>query len=295
MFKRVLVPLDGSETSEWILPLAARVSAGAEWTFLRAIDLTLAGEIELGYLTDFTQREAMDNLSRLASRYTPTLGRVATQVEFGDAAGVILRDGQPEEYDLIAMTTHGRTGIERWMLGSVAERVLRSAKVPVLVAREQIAKLHEPLNVRRIAVALDGTVNSEVTVPIAEKIARELSAEITFIHVVEPHDFPKESRLGHLVIERLGRFENRVQELERQTSERGIHTQLTVTTGHPASRILDYCRENPVDLLLMATHGRSGIKRWFLGSVTEKVLRASEVPMLVVRSEEPAEAKKQTA
>jgi nucleotide-binding universal stress UspA family protein len=197
MFKRVLVPVDGSAVSEGVLPLASVVAREADWKLVRAIDVSLVREIEFSSLSDVIVRDARAHLESVATRFAPQLGRVNVLVDYGDPTSVILREAQPEERDLIAMTTHGRTGLDRFMLGSVAEKVVRASRLPVLVARNQTTP-----RVKSIVVALDGSPESETSLATAETLAREQSAAVTFLHVVEPTEYPHDSHVG--------RFERRL-------------------------------------------------------------------------------------
>lgn len=280
MFRRVLVPLDGSESALKVLPLAARLAPGAGWTFLTTVDLAWADDGISPY-TESLMKDAGGRLRRLAEQWTPALKSIETRVTVGDPSEAILGEAKPDAFDLVAMTTHGRSGLTRWLLGSVAEKVLRGSDIPVLVARSALGAKEEPI--RRIALTLDGFPSSEQALPLARHLARQHDAGLRLIHVIEPNNFSTDTELGRVVLDRLTRLELRVREVHAKLEGEGLTTEVVVTHGDPASRILDYCREHPVDLLVIATHGRRGIQRWTLGSVTERVLRAAEMPLLVTR------------
>lgn len=283
MFKRVLVPLDGSPTSERVLPVARALAPEADWTFLRVGDLSLTASIQVVGFRQILRSELQNQLEHLVTKYTGRLGSITSQFEVGDTADAILRESKPGERDLVAMTTHGRTGMARFMLGSVAEKVVRGSEIPVLVVRNEATPRNGETVIKNIAVALDGLPSSEQALKPTVEIARETGATIHFLHVLEVVRNSKDTELGRTILDSPTRFQDRVRHVAADVSNQGIKTEVCVTTGIPEARIVDFCRENPIDLLVMATHGRSGLGRCFLGSVTERVLRNSEAPMLITR------------
>lgn len=246
MMRDILVPLDGSPESERILPFARR----------------LGGSIRVVHA---------------GSGLGPYLGRLGFPYE--------QRTGQPWEAilaapapDLIAMTTHGRRGIQRMMLGSVTENVLRHATVPMLVCRPDV----EVRPWKKVVVPLDGSQAAERILPEAVDVARASGATIDAVAVSLPAvhaggigDFPMyyepEDPMPYL------------KSLCERVSRDGVPVRPVVRTGRAVSEILHHVAEVGAGLICMMTHGRTGLSRLLAGSVAEEILRLSPVPVLVRR------------
>ena len=204
----------------------------------------------------------------------------------GDVAGTIIDTASREEADLIVMTTHGYSGITRWMLGSVTERVFRGASCPVLAIRQD-----KPL--KHMLITLDGSRLAEQILSPAFGLAHQLSERVTLLRA----DF--EEKLTDLEI---GLLDLADSELCREIAEhpekrlsyyldcaagkfstQGLKLETVVVKGPPAQTILEFAEAEEVDLIAMASHGYSGMRRWVYGSVTEKVLRNANCAMLIVR------------
>ncbi len=174
------------------------------------------------------------------------------------------------------MTSHGRTGLSRWVIGSVAERVLEGGPCPVLLLRDGQPKTDVP---QRILVTLDGSGLSEMALDPALALAKRLGASITLLRVW-PHgaaDSLSDTSDPYLD-DVMARYANWNVPLTAATVE-------AVGSGaaNTALAILNYANNEAVDLIAMSTHGRSGLQRWVYGSVTEKVLRGTDGALLVVR------------
>lgn len=280
MFERVLVPLDGSAASECAIPLAARLAPRAHFTFLRAIDLSLVDRLQVDRFADPLRQGTQEQLETAAAPYADKLGSSTCRIEFGHPADVILRESA--DFDLIAMTSHGRTGWQRFILGSVAEKVIRASDVPVLVVRNEAARRFLTDPIRHAAVTLDGFATSEASLPLASRVSRELKLELQVVHVMSPPE--ADSMIGNAILSTLEKLQGRVNEVHCNLNREGVRSRLLVKEGDPAEQIIEFCKREPIDLLFMATHGRQGIGRWLIGSVTEHVLRVGECPMLVIRS-----------
>jgi nucleotide-binding universal stress UspA family protein len=207
----------------------------------------------------------------------------------GDIASTIVDLAIAENVDLITMTTHGYSGITRWMLGSVTERVLRHAPCPVLVVRcEGLPK--------NAVITLDGSELSESALSPGLALARLIGADVTLLFVDQT------KKLGDLELNLLdaagaglgqqialenddssSQYLRRIVE-KYQSPSQEINSVLL--GGPPAAAILDYVEREPVDLLIMATHGHTGLRRWVYGSVTEKCLHNTACAMLIVRPDE---------
>jgi nucleotide-binding universal stress UspA family protein len=192
------------------------------------------------------------------------------------------------------MATRGRSGIHRWLMGSVAEKVLRGATNPLLLVRgDEEGKSDGVATLKSIVVPLDGSKLAEIALPRAVDLAKKLGLEIVLTRayqiplstygVADAAYIPNPNALMNVVKEEAGAYlETKVNEL-RQNGVEKVSSILLLGSG--ADEIIDLARTTPDNLIAMSTHGRSGVKRWALGSVTEKVVRHSGDPVLVVRAE----------
>lgn len=303
MFERILVPLDGSLLAERALTVAGTIARqqGSTLLLLRVPvyrQVLVPGVAGYGvFLSDATLEESREEITAYLRDVQQRLAglevNVQTIVAQGDIAGAVVDQAAEADADLIVMTTHGYSGITRWMLGSVAERVLRGAPCPVLVIREDV-----PLN--HVLITLDGSPLAEAALEPGLALAQMLGSRATLLRV----DY--EEQLGSVELGLLELVDGGLcRELEITERERlnyylecvaekaarpGVPIDTVVLTGRPAETILDFLEREQVDLVVMATHGYSGLRRWVYGSVTEKVLRGvSCCAMMVVRPPETGE------
>jgi nucleotide-binding universal stress UspA family protein len=235
-----------------------------------------------------SQQELIDYLQTVAQNYAFPDVALRTEVISGDEASVIVDTAASENVDLIVMSTHGYSGLTRWMLGSITEKVLRAAPCPVLVVRSL-----DPIS--RILITLDGSELAEYSIEPGLEIARRLDGEVTLLRVEHaPAPSPLRFEQQKMTREAL-RDEDKVQKkiydfakiyLARMVEshrQSGQHIETAVSFETPAVGILDYAELNQTDLIVMSTHGRTGLAHWVYGSVTEKVLRGAECAMLIIR------------
>ena len=180
--------------------------------------------------------------------------------------------------------THGRRGVRRMLLGSVTEEVVRKAACPVFTVQAE-AEQAPGQAVHRILVPVDFSEASEMALLHATEIAQTYGADVHLLHVVEEVLYPSAygvdppSMSSQNVV---GRVENALGKMARE--EIGYEqVQVSATVGYAPLTILDYVEENEIDLVVIATHGRSGLDRVLLGSVAERVIRQSPVPVFVVK------------
>ncbi len=286
MFERILVPLDGSEIAESILPQVTRLlrRQDCHLHLLRVVDVHPGADFDAPVDLAGRWAEAEKYLNYMAKSLGDRGIRLRTSVVQGNPADVIRETTIREKIGMVAMSTHGRSGIRRWLFGSVTEKVLRSKlEVPILVVRSFPTAASASGEIRRILVPVDGSGAALAVIPSAVELARLFGAMIVAVHVTKQEfSFPLEATPEH----RLGRAVEALREA-------GADAVGVLAEGDPGCEILEACRVHCADLIAMTTHGRSGLSRWVLGSVTEKVLRASEVPMLVVPGfqVEPSEEK----
>jgi nucleotide-binding universal stress UspA family protein len=279
MFERILVPLDGSETAEKILPHVRRLPLmpESEIHVLQVVPFSLSGPDgqEVGSID-----QARRYVRRMTFQFVMEGIRAQGSVRVGAPALTILDMIRAERITMVALSTHGRTGFTRWLLGSVAESVLRESPVPVLVVRSLPAGSGQVVSrgrlertpFRTIVVPLEEEGPSSQALAAVKGFARSCDARAVLLHVCkDPVSCAPLSEQAFVAAER---------ELAREC----IPSSREQRTGNPADEILSVARERDADLVAMATHGRWGPSRWFFGSVTETVLRATAVPLLVVKA-----------
>lgn len=189
------------------------------------------------------------------------------------------------DIDVIVAGTHGRRGLQRLLIGSVAEEVLRTASCPVLTVRGDEERAAGG-SVRNILVPVDFSEASMEALRHAKELALTYGAQITLLHAVEEVVYPSAYGIeptnmpGPQVIDRV---EQNLAELAR--TELGYeHVVVEANVGYAPSTILDYANGHDIDLVVIATHGRTGLERMLLGSVAERVVRRSPAPVFVVKS-----------
>ncbi|HXG35978.1 MAG TPA: universal stress protein [Dehalococcoidia bacterium] len=295
MLKTVLVPLDGSPLAEGVLPYAESLAqaSGAELFLLTAIpEVATSGEYFGQRDLQKESEQAREYLAATSKQLSDLGLKIRTDVIVGiDVAGIILDCSQDCDADLIAMSTHGRTGITRWIYGSVTDKVLHHTHQPLLLVHSsKEEKPLRPLPVRRILVPLDGSPLAASVLPFVKGLAKDMGATIVLFHAVPPvgsyAGMAPDVNLGAVLEDLQKQGQEYLTQIAREIQAEGLETEAYVTLGFAVDDILRVSQEKQVDLIALGTHGRSGIGRWIMGSVTDAVLRRSALPCLVVRPEE---------
>jgi len=316
--KTILVPLDGSRQADQVLPHVAYLARTlkARVCLLRVLpdlydgvpalhDVVASYGVGEGMLVqapaqpslDARRREAEDEeLSALIELRAQGL-EAELEVHVGHPAEIIVETATAKQVALIAMATHGYSGLRRWALGSVTDKVIHTAPMPVYVVRGVVADAVQAPQLRRLLVPLDGSAFSRQALPLATELAVASGAELILLHVVTAvvnlayaDPFLGGSFAG-LTAEASKELADRAF-AELQTLAQQIHAQHGVTVrcvvglGLAPDVIIDETETREADLVVMATHGYSGLRRWALGSVTDKVLHAGRTPLLLVRASE---------
>jgi nucleotide-binding universal stress UspA family protein len=261
MIKRVLVPLDGSRLAEAALEPAVKLLEPVQGTLILLHAVTPAESFAMS-ASEFVgrqRRRARTYLDRLSSRLEDGRIGVRPRVVTGEASTAIVSTARGEDADLIALSSHGRSGVREWAFGSVAERVLRTASRPVLVFRGRA-----PFRVRRILLAVDESGPSLSILPVVMDVARGLEAEVRILHAGT-------------------RLPATVDRAIRALGRGGVPFRTRLSGGPAAKAILDAAREDEADVLAITTSGKTRQDRLFFGSVAEEVLRRAERPVLVMR------------
>lgn len=300
MITRMVVPLDGSATSEKVLPYARLLAERLR------IPVELIGVVDIAELVSHVSAERARVLDRLieegvrkSETYlkgvagTFAADSVICSITKGRAAEAIIEKAAAEASTLIAIATHGRSGFNRWLLGSVAEKVLRGTNNPVLLVRAANgAPLQQEASLESVIVPLDGSELAESVLPTVVDLAKKLDLGIVLFRAFHLHYGAYAGAEGSYGID----FDQLIEDLRQDAaaylekhrdaiSSQGIDKISCVAQeGLSADEIISFGRRSPNNLIAMCTHGRSGMQRWVLGSVTETVVRHSGNPVLVLRA-----------
>lgn len=210
---------------------------------------------------------------------------VQNQVEAANPAQRIVQYTDENRIDLVVMSTHGRTGLDRLLSGSVAEEVVRTAPSPVFAIRAD-AQRSPNRAVRRILCPVDFSDAADHALAHAKALALTYGAELNLLHVVEEVIYPSTYGVEPLSIP-TGEVLARVEEALGQMVQEDVgyeHVMVEATAGYAPTEILDFADERDVDLIVLATHGRTGMDRLLMGSVAERVVRGASRPVFVVKA-----------
>ena len=289
MFHKILCPIDFAPASQHALRLAARIAADhdAELTVVHVwyIPPLTAGEFPipadaLKTMIDDEQRgldEAVAQAVALGAKRVSS--RVLTGVPWDRIVDAVRQD---RAFDLVVVGTHGRTGIARWMLGSVAEKVVRHAPCSVLVARGR----GEAASLRHALCPLDFSEHSRFALEQAAQLVVAGGEGLSLVHVIEP---PRVHQTTPPLSDLVNDLDRRATlQLEQWASEtkraEGVAIASDIRVGDPASEVLSMIEDDDtIDLVAVGTHGRTGIQRVLIGSVAEKIVRHAPCPVLVAR------------
>jgi len=283
--QQVLVPLDGSLEAECVLPylrdLAPRFNA----------KVYILG-VGVGQKTRRVNRLLEDYIAKIAEELSEQGIKAEEAVLYGKAAESILDFAQSKKVDLILMATHGLSGVTRWWLGSVAEKVVSAASTPIMLVQAKRTEQHDARSkktIERILVPLDGSELGQAALPYAEMLTLKTGAALDLLHIVSPPGAIEASLLTGpdwikliQVLQKAG--EEYLKEVIQQLAERGTKATYEVMTGEPADKIVQYAEEKKASLIAMSTHGRTGLARWVMGSVADKVVHSASMPVWLVRS-----------
>jgi nucleotide-binding universal stress UspA family protein len=285
--KTILVPLDGSELADRAVPFAATISTRAGWSLLllRAVN-TLSAPTEASGLA--LKREAQAALDAMAASLATDAVRAVTRVVDRQAETAILDAAAEEDVSLVVMSTHGRGGLGRFIYGSVADTVLRHSPVPVLTVPPHGLEAWPTDKPVKILVPLDGSALSSAALAPARELADMLGASLALASVVtfpryatytEGVTFIEPDPNDNLLVQARHYLEEVADGLRTETCPVEVYA----TYGSPYFGITTIARDLGAGLIVMATHGRSGMTRAVLGSVATATIRQTDVPILLVR------------
>jgi nucleotide-binding universal stress UspA family protein len=285
--KRILVPLDGSPLSEAIIPLAETLARDyeADIVLVRALRTLNSAEAEVK-----AQEEAEAYLRAIAAGIEARGRRVEWKVWYDEPDRALADAARFNGVDLVTMTTHGRGGLSRLMFGSVAESLVRVAPVPVLLVRGQLS--WQPGGLGKIVVPLDGSELSEAILPTVERLAGPFHLGIELVRAVEP--LPayaaaevSTARSEEMIALEESDAEQYLQKVASPLEAKGLRVRRSIGRGLAVDVILRRAEEAGAGLIAMSTHGRTGVGRLLVGSVAERVLHSSPVPVLLWKAPVP--------
>jgi nucleotide-binding universal stress UspA family protein len=283
MIGTVIVPLDGSELAEQVLPYARAIAekSNVPLQFVRVVaedDPASEREEARTYLRQ--QAEAIGD-------------RVQISVRMGDPGEQIVKAAEEANNPLIVMATHGRTGLRRIFSGSVAQHVVRESGAPVFLVRRETKERQDSL-VGTVAVPLDGSVYSEAALPYAKEMARDFDADLLLVRVAEtsqvygmltpePVGVASAEAINELTAQLIQEAQEYLEKTAAALRQEGFNVKTETLEGFPADQLLALERTVPVNLIVMATRGRSGLGRIVFGSVAERVLQNGTTPILMIK------------
>lgn len=299
MYEKIMVPLDGSELAEVALPYAAElaIQLGSEITLIYVSELGKdpQEEMDQSYL-----QKIVESIKERAASYsgqpaTTQIIKVKSVILSGHPAEKIVEYADSENISFIIMSTHGRSGIQRWALGSVADKVMRASTKPVVLIRSKDSRSDIRVEglLRKVVVPLDGSKEAEAVIPYIEELASKLKLGVILVQVLDR---------GYNTLE--GYFPLSDQQMESDKAiattylntmgarlkEKGIAVSteeklnIDIIYGNPAEEIIKLANEKQVDFIAMTTHGRSGVGRQVFGSVAERILREGNTPLMLVKA-----------
>lgn len=322
MFKRILVPLDGSQRAEQALPLAAHLARINQSTIVlqKSIELMSTYSMQTVGISTIDMLERMQEIKKHAAEsYLDRVKNsallehipVETEVCVGDAGFLILETSVKQNIDLIVLCSHGYTGFKQWALGSVALRVARMSTIPVLIQRDehplslaQDEQGDKETQVFRACIALDGSPQAEAVIEpalaIASACAPSHRGEVHLLRIIEPLSLADEEAFKEIyqvdiqdvICQPAKKYIQDVIAHLQQTATRYPDVKITGTvmiSADIAQKLIQYvekdttAQHSPYQFLAMTTHGRSGVNHWIFGSIAERVLNRTKLPLLIVR------------
>ena len=296
-FNRILVPIDFSGPSLKAIPYAVAISRqfGADVHLLHVTDVAQQPPPTLLTLPLVPQaewnRRFMKRLQALARKYRTNGNVSALEPRTGTAYEEICDAARELKADLIVIATHGYSGYKRAFLGSTAERVVQHSRCPVLVVREHVTRwngaadprTHTGFRLRRILAPTDFSECSRAGFDYAAELARDFKAELQLIHVINPHLYPFGDQYAALDPVQLMDKAAHAAEDQLRSMAAGAKARYSVRVihGSPPIQIRNAANED-VDLIVISTHGRTGLGHILIGSVAEHVVRYAHCPILII-------------
>jgi nucleotide-binding universal stress UspA family protein len=290
-FKRLLVPLDGSELAERALPYA------------QIIAKTMGSEITL-FTVSIASAEQLDRPMKayleLKAKELQAQGiKASLAVTYGTVPDEIVGFADKNNIDLIIISTHGYSGIKRWVLGSVARKVLYGTSIQVLLIKSKAPRVSQ-IKFKKLMLPLDGSTFSESPIPFIRQLTKYTDAEIYLTLVCEPPLVPSygdhpinptwEKHRDEVWLEAKKQATEYLKKMEVVLKKDGLKVKSQVIPGElgrVAEALLNAAEKEKIDLITMATHGRSSVSRWVYGGIANRIVEQSIQPVLLIRPSRP--------
>ncbi len=311
MYRKMLVPLDGSELAETVCTYAKELAGrmDIDVVLLHVSDPSVHGMVTMetayiDHMTEIVKRQVAEVQKNTAQAGKSKQVKVTGELLVGYAAEEILKYADENTIDLIVLASHGRSGLKRWTIGSVASKVMGATKIPVWLIKPGTPEAipYDKWTKRTLVVALDGSELAECILPHAEALAKQRSnepVEVLLLWVCEPPVLPSYYQpnitVGDVTLNWKQHEQQEITKCKQAAQQylSGVEKRLKasnisnvrseVLVGKPADEITDYVHKHPSSLLVIATHGRSGIRRWAYGSVANNVLQGVTNPIMLIR------------
>ena len=306
MYDRILVPLDGSSIAEQVLPTVTRISEGLGtpielFRVFSPIPPEMSDAEQLLYtdrLSTGFRDEAIGYLEKVRGAMGSLMDRINCNAKEGDAASQIVDTGDASPNTLIAMSTHGRSGLARWVMGSVTDKVLHGSGSALLIVRAVPEEEYKKeVTLKTVIVPVDGSPLAEQILPHATALAMALELNVVLLRCLPTSEgfaaftgmegfSAQQADVYNSIAEQAGAdamtYLNQLADQLRGQGVANVETRLE--RGSPGLVIVDVAQETQNNLVAMTTHGRSGVARWTMGSVADRVVRHSGDPVLLVRA-----------
>lgn len=294
MYPKILVPLDGSERAMQVLPhvrlLGKAYNASIE--LLRVVE-PIPPDVQAmlnGMPPEEVAATRMDNARADLEGTALPLKReglqVSTTVLSGDSSYEIVSKGEQEQDTLVALSTHGRSGLANWTLSGVTDRVLHNISNPLLIIRPSGKSSSAEAKINKMIVPLDGSLLAEQVLPYAMSFAKTLELTVELVRVAPSEDDysePASSRPGSRA-NSYDRAMEYLRSIKDSLTKNGVYSvKLQILDGHPAIAIVNYVKQTQNNLIALTTNGHSGLGYWETGSVAERVSNCGD-PVLIIRA-----------
>ncbi|MFC2049908.1 universal stress protein [Chloroflexota bacterium] len=287
-YRKVLVPLDGSELAERAITYAKSLAKTKD----SEVILFTVSAASVGQLDRPMKAYLELNAKELQSQGI----KASIAISHGNMADEIIKFADKNKIDLIIISTHGHSGIKRWVLGSVAIKVLHGTCTPVLLIKSRAHKISE-VEFKKILIPIDGSPFSEASIPYVKELAKETSGEIILLRVSEPPVLPAdrspaikpswEEYRDILMAEIQRQAEEYLEGIKANIEKSGIKARSHAILGKAAESILQVTQKENINLIAMTTHGRTGVSRWVYGSVASRIVEESLQPVMLIRPSVP--------
>jgi len=289
MYERILVPLDGSKLAEASLLYTEKLARklGSQTTLISV--LLFGSESDEGQYHHLHQFY----IQGMAKTMKQKAIKVKSVIVTGDPAEQIVDYADKKNIDLIIMGTRGRSALKRWVLGSVADKVVSAISCPVALITTDDAEtgVRGRKTLRKALVILDGTAEGEMIIPYVEELASKLDMKVTLLQLVEQaYEYYEGAQdFSHVPVSKekmnsiKAKARRHLRKLANLLEGKGITVTVKVTVGNSAETIIKVASKIDADLLAMATRGRAGISRWFFYSVRDEIVNIGNTLVLLVR------------